>query len=166
MIFNRIKITILVSLSLVFLLPTLSNSESYYRKAKQHPQIKIIGIYTNEQSSDGEHSFGYTLHLYSYKQSHIGWLTLNEGLIGSGTPKPLSNIVIGAVNELEFRADYGSTEVFFNGILKSNSVEGNFFWSNGITDTLQVLRRCCQDGYVHKNYQTIEEFNKDWKSLQ
>ncbi|MBG6111887.1 hypothetical protein IWX84_002778 [Flavobacterium sp. CG_9.10] len=55
-------------------------------------EVKTFGFYSNEKSNDGEHSKGYTLQLWKYRNTLIGKLSYNEGLIGDQISNYISNV--------------------------------------------------------------------------
>uniref|UniRef100_UPI00404AA5E8 hypothetical protein n=1 Tax=Fulvivirga sp. TaxID=1931237 RepID=UPI00404AA5E8 len=136
---------------------------SPYESFDTNSTIKLIGFYTNEESSDGEHSSGYFLHLWSLNGQLLGKLTFNEGLIGSGANEWLQGILSG--DSIELQSTVYDNEITFKGIVSKTEVKGTFIWSNGKIDEQQYLKKCCEDAPIHKDYQNLSTFLEQWTEL-
>lgn len=128
---------------------------------QQDTPVKVLGFFSNEKSTDGEHSSGYTLNLWQYNASLVGMLSYNEGLIGDQVVNVISNVNYNKTSgDISFSSSlYGKT-VLFKGKISPTKVTGSFTWSNRV-DKNQLLKSCCKDAPIYKNYKSY----KDWKKM-
>ncbi len=67
----------------IFLILTAFNTEK---------EDKNIWLLFKQKSNDGEHSLGYTLELWKYKNTLVGKVSYNKGLIGDQISGYISNV--------------------------------------------------------------------------
>jgi len=128
---------------------------------QQNTTVKVLGFFSNERSADGEHSSGYTLHLWQYNGNVIGTLSYNEGLIGDQVVNTINNVKFNQANgDISFGSSLGKKAVAFKGKLSPTNVTGSFTWSNRV-DKNQSLKSCCKDAPIYKNYKSY----KDWEKM-
>ncbi|MCW3106176.1 MAG: hypothetical protein JWQ09_682 [Segetibacter sp.] len=133
---------------------------------RQDKAIKVFGFYSNEKSSDGEHSKGYILNLWNYKGSFIGTMSYNEGLIGDQTTEIIRDVKYNKTNgNFSFTSLIGDEKVQFAGKIFPTKVTGTFTWSKRV-DRNQSLKSCCKDAVIHKDYETFQIWEKTLKELQ
>ncbi len=141
----------------------------------QEKELKRFGFYSNETSSAGEHSDGYTLRLWIRHGSLFGLLKQHEGLIGDGPEGLLSDI----------KYDKKTGKIAFNArvyyCINSNGINWNIHFEGHITNKKVVgllssdapsaekrqvvLSRCCEDAPLFKDYGTYETWKSDWLDL-
>jgi hypothetical protein len=132
---------------------------------QQDTAVKVYGFYSNERSADGEHSSGYTLHLWRYSSSLIGALAYNEGLIGDQATNTIRAVKFNkATGDLSFSSSLNGQAVKFQGKISSAKLTGSFTWSNRV-DKSQSLKSCCKDAPIYKNYKSYIEWEKMLKQL-
>lgn len=132
---------------------------------QQDTTVKVYGFYSNEKSADGEHSSGYTLHLWQYNGSLIGALAYNEGLIGDQAINTISEVKFNkATGDLSFSSSLNGQAVKFQGKIFPAKINGSFTWSNRV-DKSQSLKSCCKDALIYKNYKSYNEWEKMLKQL-
>lgn len=133
---------------------------------KPESEIKPFGFYSNEKSSDGEHSNGYTLQLWKYKNNLIGKLSYNEGQIGTQVSGFISNVKYNSEKEtLIFESKLDEERIVFNGKISKNKVVGTYIWPTRL-DKNQTLKMCCKDAQINTEYQTFDEWEKMWKQYE
>jgi len=141
----------------------------------QEKEFKKFGFYSNEASSDGEHSDGYTLRLWTRHGSLFGLLKQHEGLIGDGPEGLLADIKYDKkTDKITFnaRVDYckGSNglnwNIHFEGHITNKKVVGLLSSDAPSGEKQQVVfRRCCEDAPLFKDYATYETWKSDWLDL-
>ncbi len=142
-----------VILFFVFLLVSAFNSES---------EVKTFGFYANEKSFDGEHSKGYTLHLWTYKNALIGWISYNEGLIGDQISGDISNVKYDQKRgTLSFESVLEGEKIKFSGKISKAEASGTFTWASKM-DKKQTMESCCEDAPINRDYPTL----KDWEKMR
>jgi hypothetical protein len=127
---------------------------------QQDSSVKVFGFYSNEKSLDGEHSTGYTLHLWKYKGSLIGTVSYNQGIIGDQTIEVINDVKYSNANgEFSFSSSLSGERVTFNGKVQPGKVVGTFL-RGGMIDKNQSLKSCCKDAIIYKNYNTYNDWEK------
>lgn len=126
-------------------------------------EVRKFGFYSNEISTDGEHSHGYTLQLWKYKNSLIGKLSYNEGLIGDQVSDYISNVNYNSKNgSLYFETALDNEKVNFNGKILKSKIIGTFKWNSKITNK-ESLGICCSDAEINIDYRTLDKWKKMWQ---
>lgn len=134
-----------------------------YESYDQESTVELVGFYTNEKSADGEHSSGYFLHLWSISGQLVGKLTVNEGLIGTGKAEWIEGTLTGQI--LAFESSMDNEQVTFIGTISDKKLAGVFKWSDQTAHQKQVLKRCCSDAPIHRNYPNLKSFMAQWAQL-
>ena len=133
----------------------------FFTSFQQDTTVKVLGFFSNERSTDGEHSLGYGLHLWQYKGTLIGTLSYNQGLIGGQVASVISNVNYNkASGNISFGSSLDGEKVTFKGQIFPTKITGSFSWSNRV-DTNQSLKSCCKDAPIYKNYKSY----KDWEKM-
>lgn len=133
-----------------------------------HPEneVKTFGFYSNEKSNDGEHSIGYTLQLWRYKNTLVGKVSYNEALIGDHSSGFISNVKYDPKRKtLSFDSILGKENVSFSGKIISSRISGAFTWARH-KDQNQSLKSCCKDAEINKDYLTLSEWKKMWQKFE
>ena len=122
--------------------------------------VKVFGFFSNEKSTDGEHSKGYTLHLWEYNSQLIGTVSFNEGLIGDQLVNVIEKVRYSkSTGEISFSSSFDDQTIAFKGKAFKSKVTGSFTWSDR-TDNNQILNSCCKDAPIYKNYKSYQEWQK------
>ena len=123
--------------------------------------VKRFGFYSNEKSTDGEHSLGYTIQLWKYDNNIIGKIEFNEGLIGDQVGGFIENVKYNSkTGNLIFQSQLDTEKITFIGKVYKAKIIGKVIWKTK-TDKNQVLEKCCNDAEINRDFPTI----KDWKSM-
>jgi len=129
-------------------------------------EVKTFGFYSNEKSNDGEHSKGYTLQLWKYKNTLIGKISYNEGLIGDQISGYISNVKYNSEKEtLYFESALDGEKINFNGKISSSKTSGTYTWKSRI-DKNQYMNICCEDAQINVDYLTLKEWKEMWKEFE
>lgn len=139
----------------IFLILTAFNTEK---------AIKTFGFYSNEKSNDGEHSQGYTLQLWKYKNTIIGKISYNEGLIGDNISGYIANVKFNK-EMLYFESTLNDEKIKFNGKISKTKIFGTFTWPSQV-DKDQLMKLCCNDAPINVDYATLNEWKKMWYKFE
>lgn len=132
---------------------------------RQDTTVRVYGFYSNERSTDGEHSSGYTLQLWQYKSSLIGALSYNEGLIGDQATNTISDVKFNqSTGNISFSSSLNGQTVSFQGKISPAKVIGSFTFRNRVEKS-QSLKSCCKDAPIYKNYKSYKDWEKMLKPL-
>lgn len=127
---------------------------------KQGTVVKVFGFYSNEISSDGEHSSGYSLHLWKFNERLVGLVFYNAGLIGDQAKGQIKDVKFNIANgDISFTSQLNGELINFTGIVQSTKVTGTFSWSTRI-DKNQLLKSCCKDALIYKDYNSYPAWTK------
>lgn len=130
-------------------------------------QVKKIGFYSNEVSKDAEHSVGYILQLWKYKDKIIGQISYNEGLIGDQISNFISNVQYDAKSKsFSFQSKLGNSHLEFIGKLYKSEVLGSFKWNSTKATKQESLKICCKDSEINVDYKSLEHWNEMWKEFE
>ena len=132
---------------------------------QQNTTVKVLGFFSNESSSDGEHSSGYSVHLWHYNGSLIGTLSFNQGVIGDQVVGVIRNVNYNkASGDISFGTTLDRQPVTFKGKVFPTKISGSFTWGDKI-DKNQSLRSCCKDAEIYKNYKSYKEWENMLRQL-
>jgi hypothetical protein len=132
---------------------------------QQDTSVKVLGFFSNERSSDGEHSVGYTLHLWQYNGSLIGILSFNQGVIGDQAEGVISNVKYNSASgDISFSTTLDGQAIIFKGKVFPTRISGSFTWGDKV-DKNQSLTSCCKDAAIYKNYKTYKEWENMLRQL-
>lgn len=141
----------------IFLILTAFNIEK---------EVKTFGFYSNEKSNDGEHSKGYILQLWKYKNTLIGKISYNEGLIGNQISSYVFNVKYNEEKGiLYFESTLDGEKIKFNGKISKSKTFGTYTWPSKI-DKNQSMKICCDDAPINIDYQTLNEWKKMWEEFE
>ena len=128
--------------------------------------LKKMGVYSNEESGDGEHSGGYTVWLWRTSSGLKGVFKQHEGLIGDGSSGEISNVLFDAKKNVSFTTEFPCTEGWkasFKGRLIAGKLIGTVVQSSGQANQEKVtLTECCKDAEQFKDYDNVEAWKRDW----
>ena len=129
-------------------------------------QVKKFGFYTNEKSSDGEHSIGYTVQLWKYQNSFIGKMAYNQGLIGDQEEGFIKNVKYNMTSgDLNFDSELSGEKITFIGKINDRKLVGTITRKNR-ADKNQTLTKCCSDAPINVDYPTIKAWQNMWKQFE
>jgi hypothetical protein len=122
------------------------------------------GFYSNEKSSDGEHSGGFHLYVWDSPDGIYVLVRVHESTIGSGPLRRALDLHYDPnSNALTFNAKIDPRRSLrFSGTLTKSRVIGTFWFSNGHIDNHQTLNRCCEDAARFKAYPSIDALKQEW----
>jgi hypothetical protein len=128
--------------------------------------VKPLGFYSNERSSDGEHSTGFSMHVWTSPKGPYILLSVHEGEIGDGRPYKAIDIEHNLVTgQLAFKAEYTPGKFLqFLGVIERGNVKGTFKFPSGAVSKKQILKRCCEDAPRYRAYPSFEALEKEWRS--
>ena len=131
---------------------------------QQIHSFKPFGFFSNEKSSDGEHSGGFTLHVWDSPKGLYILLWVHEGLIGDGSPLRAVDVFFDPKStRLTFRAEQSKGQfIRFSGSLTNGVAKGTFRFPSGFIANGQVMARCCDDAKKKRSYSSLEALEKDW----
>ena len=128
--------------------------------------VKRFGFYSNEKSTDGEHSIGYTIRLWKYNNNIIGKIEFNEGLIGDQVGGFIQNVKYNSkTGNLTFESLLESEKITFIGKVYRAKIIGNVIWKTK-TEKNQVLAKCCNDAEINRDFPTIKEWKSMWRKFE
>lgn len=124
-----------------------------------------FGVFSNKQSSDGEHWGGWEIRIWSQHKKLVGFVSLAEGLIGDQFSAPFQDLQFDATTgRISFRGDLPilNRKVRFSGKLSANQIVGTFLLDNGETFPNVTLKRCCDDAPLFRRFESFEEMSKEY----
>jgi len=132
--------------------------------AKPAELLTPLGFYSNEKSSDGEHSGGFTLFVWNSSKGLYILVWVHEGLIGSGSRVKAEDIVFDrSTNKLSFKAEDSSGKYFtFSGVLTKGQAKGTFSFPSGYVRKNELMKRCCEDAKKYRPYTSVLALEQDW----